>query len=272
MAGRQKESLKRCNSECWEWKYKGRNCLLGQSEPIPELGQLNWGYCECRDLWLALESAWTLWIMALLVHQAPTYNGSRLLVGLVPISIPCWSQNGHRSDLGCFYHCSYEVVINVLMMMPCLHYSSSSREMPYWKLAVLPHQDLLILFSTVHSFQKVWRLWTHCIPSSQPGKQKHVHLFFLWMEKLCQRGMFEHKKIFYGVKLNDNYKSVLCACLIAYFLCPKGKKRKVQCVFRQPMETFLVRWVFIGTLWHGCLCLLHPDGWTPSERWVTWNL
>lgn len=174
MVVRQKEHLKCCNSGCWEWKCKGKNCLLGQSEPIPGVGQLNRGYCECRDLWLALESTWTLWIVALLLHQAPTYSRSRLLVGIVPCSISCWSQNGHRSDLG-------------WLMTPYLHYSSSGREMPYWKLALLPHQDLLNLFSTVHSFQKVWRLWTHCIPSSQPGKQKSIHPFFYgW--KNCARG------------------------------------------------------------------------------------
>lgn len=73
--------------------------------------------------------------------------------------------------------------------------------------------------------------------------------FFFYGWKNCARGeCLNIRNFFYGVKLNDNYKSVLCACLIAYFLCPKGKKRKVQCVFRQPMETFLVRWVFIGTL------------------------
>lgn len=79
-------------------------------------------------------------------------------------------------------------------------------------------------------------------------EDKHVHPF-LWKEKLHQREIFAGKKVFFNsVKLNDNYRSVLCACLITYFLCPKGKKEKRSVCLDSPMETFLVRWVFIGTL------------------------
>lgn len=74
---------------------------------------------------------------------------------------------------------------------------------------------------------------------------------FLWMEKLQQREIFAGEKGFFSrVKLNDNYRSALCACLITYFLRPKGKKRTANhgVCLDSPMETFFVRWVFIGTL------------------------
>lgn len=68
----------------------------------------------------------------------------------------------------------------------------------------------------------------HCLGS------KSIFTLFLWSEKLCQRGIFAGKKNFYGVKSNDNCKSVLCALLITYFLCPKGKKKKCSVCLDSP--------------------------------------
>ena len=99
--------------------------------------------------------------------------------------------------------------------------------------------------------------------------------FFCGWKSYIKGKHLQVRKFFCRAKLNDNYRSVLCACLITSFLCPKGKKRKAQCVFRQPHGDILCT---LGVHWNTLIWMsaFTPPWWLNSFRfpewWVTWNL
>lgn len=205
-------------------------------------------------MWLTLESTFNL-----VYWDSPSTSGSdetysRCWQCPIPCSrtrppspsaSPSRTATAHRSDLVLFSHCYFKVVINVLLLTPFSMWALAER-CTSKNLQFSHTEKFSVLFSMVYSFFQKCRDPSYSFLTSWEAKACSP-FFCGW--KSCAKG--EHLQVrffFYGVKLNDNCKSVLCACLITYFLCPKGKKRKAQCVFRQPMETFLVRWVFIGTL------------------------